>query len=652
MVRRPRALVAAASLVLAATVLPSVPAAADPVLPGAARATPPPGDRLASDFPRIGTPHVMDGAVRGIAQVGDRIVVVGSFTRVSPAATYHRRGDDLTRRHVFAFDARTGAIDRSFAVSLSGGEATAVDTDGTHVYVGGDFTRVDGRGGHARLVKLTPSGAVVPAFRASARAAVETLVVRGGRVYVGGAFDSIRRGGRDVPRRGLAALATRDGAVLGAVRVPFTGVHTTRFGRSKVRRLDVSADGSRLVAIGNFTKVGGRSRPQVAVLDLRGRQARVTGWRAERFDARRNRCSQRFGSFVRDVDLAPSGTWFVVATTGGYGGGARSGTLCDTVSRWSVHQGRRPAWVAHTGGDTTTGVEVARGAVYVGGHMRWFNNPFAKDRAGPGAVPRPGLAALDPLTGVPLSWNPGRARGVGAEAFLATAEGLWVGSDTTLLADQRRGRIALLPWDGGRPIPRTARVRLPGELFVAPRRGELRQRPLRRDGTASGPARRVPTGLDWSKVRGATYVAGELYYGWADGGLFRRRFDPATGELGPRRVVRTRRLPFPSRRLSGLFHDPVSHRLHYTVAGDRRVYSRAFSVESHVLGAVEQVSDRRGTGLERAAGVTLVGDRLLYGSRDGVLRSVAFRGGRVVGAPRRLNGDGTWRARGLFVPGS
>ena len=70
-------------------------------------------------------------------------------------------------------------------------------------------------------------------------------------------------------------------------------------------------------------------------------------------------------------------------------------------------------------------------AVYVGGHERWINNPQGSNNAGPGALSRPGIGAIDPKTGLALTWDPRRARGVGAKALYATSAGLWIGSDTS-----------------------------------------------------------------------------------------------------------------------------------------------------------------------------------------------------------------------------
>ncbi len=69
------------------------------------------GNRVVSANPADVTPHVMNGSVNAITQVGNKIIAAGTFTSVSPAGTFGNTGDDLVRNRIFAFDATTGAID-------------------------------------------------------------------------------------------------------------------------------------------------------------------------------------------------------------------------------------------------------------------------------------------------------------------------------------------------------------------------------------------------------------------------------------------------------------------------------------------------------------------------------------------------------------
>ena len=372
---------------------------------------------VVSSNPADWTPHVLDGKVAAIVQVGNKIVAGGQFTQVASAAAPTTA---IARSNIFAFDATTGAIDTAFAPVLDAQvESLAVAPDGLHVFAGGSFTKINGVA-QKSLVKLRLSdGARITAFKGKTNARVKDMAVSGGRLYIGGTFKTAN----GVTRSALAAVDPVTGALSADVNLAFTG---PRNGTVNIDKFDISPDGSRLVAIGNWTSVAGLQRDQIVMLNLTTSPVSVTDWATTRFQ---QQCAKVFDTYMRDVDISPDGSYFVVGTTGAY----RAGSLCDAASRWetgATGSGQQPTWADYTGGDTLYSVAITGTAVYVGGHQRWLNNSFAADRAGPGAVAREGIAALDPVNGLPLSWNPGRDRGVGAFALVATSQGLWIGSDT------------------------------------------------------------------------------------------------------------------------------------------------------------------------------------------------------------------------------
>ncbi|HWG98533.1 MAG TPA: delta-60 repeat domain-containing protein [Pilimelia sp.] len=386
--------------------------------------------RTVSADPVDWTPHVLDGTVWAIAVVGDTVVVGGDFTAVTDSTGRLR----YPRRHLFAYGLRDGVV-RAWAPAVDAPVyALAAGLDNT-VYVGGYFKTVNGAAsrGLARLSLAT--GARDTSFRAAINwGDVRALARHGDRLYAGGTFSAIN----GVPRTALARLS----ASTGAVDTGFDArLAAPTLSRTRVEDFALSPDGRRLVVGGAIQQAGGRDRIQLAMIDSSGPGAVVTDWYT---DSYRPQCLAGFETYIRGIDFSPLGDYFVVTTTGRTSSPTR---LCDTAARFeAAGVGRRaPTWVNHTGGDSLYAVAVTGSTVYVGGHQRWMNNPHGNESAGPGAVARPGIAALDPRTGKALAWNPTRDRGVGVRAFVATSIGLLVGSDTTRLGREYHGRLGMFP---------------------------------------------------------------------------------------------------------------------------------------------------------------------------------------------------------------
>jgi hypothetical protein len=576
---------------------------------------------VVSEDPANWTPHVLDGRIDTITRVGDRVVVGGRFGTVRQAGS----SQVLTRKNLFSFDARTGVIDKSFNPAPDGPvNALVAAPGGGAVFVGGQFRRIAGNS-QAALAKLDlPTGRLTGGFRPAVKSRVDALAVHGSRLFLSGEITNVN----GAQRWGLAAVDVNSGTLEPGVAVKFTDPGN---GVLTVNRMTIRPDGSRLVALGSFLKADGKDRPRLAVLDLDGGQARVADWHSKGYA---DPCSSSFGpTYIRGVDISADGSFFVVVTTGG-----KAKALCDTVARFELGrtgQDIKPTWVSPSGGDSFIGLAVTDAAIYVGGHQRWMNNPYnngtGKDATpGIGSVPRPGISALDPVNGLPLSWNPGREpRGIGVFAFLATPEGLWIGSDTNYVGGEYHPRLAFFPSQGGKILERPRPGRLPGVIhrMVSSNTAGLAAQTVDENGAGSAAA--PAGGLDWSQARAAFPADGRLYTVWADGRIDSRHLESGGG-LGPAEPLDLRGLDtlakakFPVRSLTGAAFDAERGRLYYTIAGDGRLFYRYFTPESGVVGGlpfvasgVDKVDWKKVRGL-------MIADGYLYyatGSGDDVFRT-------------------------------
>lgn len=607
-------------------------------------------DRLVSADPENWTPNVNNGQVNGVVQIGNRVIAVGNFTNVT------KSGVTYTRNGIFAFDATTGAVDQNFVPNVGTAAVYDVaDAGNGNIYIAGAFANVNGVSKTRRIAMINATtGAPVTTFKSPIPdQLVSDIQLVGGRLYIAGSFVNV--GG--VPRTLVAALNPATGADTGFVNLTFSD--TWNGGSISVRHMDVSDDGSKLVAVGNWRNVNGQSRPQIAMLDLTGAAATLSTWSTQRFNFY---CAPVFDTYLRDVDISPDGSYFVTATTGAFYGGAASGTLCDSTARFEVNNtaNANPTWVDYTGGDTLTQVKVVGNVIYVGGHNRWLNNPFNGDSAGQGAVTRTALAAVDPRNGLPLTWNPTRARGVGVWEFMTTSAGLWVGHDTNLTGGEQRKRLALFPAATGTVLPPENVGSLPGDVvLIAPTNvgggDEVVKRTFDGD-VVSGTSTVNNDGQDWSSSRGSMLIDGVLYNGWANGTFTARTFDGNT--FGPAQSVNLNNLWNFSGELplvTGMFYDKSTARMYYTMAGSSKLYYRYFLPESRIVGAL-RFDGPDGAGqvnFANASSLFLSGSTLYVGDNaTGELKAIGWSNGQLTGTAQVVSGPAEgydWRAKGTVI---
>ena len=655
-----------------------------------------PQNQLVSAIPAAGTPNVIDGEVLTFAQVGSTMIAGGTFTQVQASTG----GTTYSRPHILAFDATSGAISQTFAPNLNG-EVDALLTGpvpGT-VYVGGQFTTDNGVAVPNLLLLNISDGSQVAGFNPGAIAkGVTTVRLLGSQLLVGGNFTSV--GG--TARGGLASMSPTTGALTSFLTATVTGHHnyghvsaaelaainfpgvTVAKGSTGVARIAVNPQGTRMVVIGNFDHAGGLARDQIAVFNVNSSGASVDpNWNTTRFS---DACFWfTFDSWIRDVDFSPDGSYFAVAAAGGHDFLIpEADTTCDTITRWETNasgQNLQPTWLASSGSDSFFSVAITGPAVYGAGHPRWLNNPLNSDNKGPGATPRPGIVALDPLNGMPFTWNPGREpRGHGTQGMLATAAGLWIGSDTDYIGNQQylRRKIAFFPLAGGSPPASNVISPLPADVYLGTPTADPGQSLVLRpyDGSHTGVDAAVASTIDWTQVRATMLVGGTLYYTKTGSTtLYSRTFDGTTfgaeNQVNPysipywNNVVDSGRGTNGTLTLQGLppdlyaalptvtamAFDSSTDRMYYTLAGDPTLYYRPFTPDSAVIGAL--AFTMTGVSMAQTSGMFISGGELYFASSTGTLSSVGLGTDGFTTAASVVSGpgvDGTnWAAGSMFT---
>jgi hypothetical protein len=382
-----------------------------------------------STVPASFTPWLLKSPVNQrvweLQQCGGTMFAVGQFTAIGQGSRTY------TRSNAFSFSATTGAV-TSWAPQVTGARnfvhSIALSPDCTTAYLGGSFSTVNGTAAANIVAVDATTGAVRTGFARSATNEVDTLQYTHGQVLAGGLFATIN----GVARTRFASLNPTTGAVTTYANLAITGAYINS--GTKIYNSQLSHSGNKMLVEGVFVSVAGLPRQQIFMLDLGATAATVDAWTSTEFS---QPCNTNLSFYVRGANWSPDDATVYIATTGykpasGPGSSTsdpRAG-LCDAAAAFPATSASvRHTWINYTGCDSYYAVAADANNVYVSGHERWANNPLGCDAAGPGAVSRPGIASLSPVTGSATAWNPTRSLGYGTAQLLVTSAGLWVASD-------------------------------------------------------------------------------------------------------------------------------------------------------------------------------------------------------------------------------
>jgi PKD repeat protein len=328
----------------------------------------------------------INGVVWSQAMVGNRVYAGGSFSNARPAGSPSGSGN-VARANMLAYDIVTGALVTTFAPTFNAQvRAVAVSPDRTRIYVGGDFTTVDGTSRRRIAAFNAATGALITTFNPPVNYHVNALVATNTTVYAGGEFQDV---GTQV-RQGLAAFNASNGALLNWAPAATGG---------DVWALTMNPSGTKIAVGGSFTALNGSSNPGYGL----GMVDATTGTSlpfAVNNIVRNGTADGAITTLTSDEDYVYGGGY-----TFGRSGGTWEGTFAASWDDGAVH------WANDCHGDTYS-LHAQGEVVYAASHTHYCENIDGIRQGDGGVGDYPyfrGMAFGKEQTGT-VTWEPDQGR--------------------------------------------------------------------------------------------------------------------------------------------------------------------------------------------------------------------------------------------------
>jgi hypothetical protein len=391
-----------------------------------------------------------NASVQALGYANGVIYVGGEFTSVRPPGAAAGTGE-VSRTYLAAFNSTTGDLLTSFNHTLDGSVWSMVASpDQTKIFVGGDFTTVDGIS-HNRMAAFDTTTGALLSWSGRAGFRVAAMAASGNTLYVGGSFGSVN----GQTRTRLGAVTVDTGSLL-----PWAPTAD-----DDVLALAVAKDVSKVFVGGRFDNLNGQPHHAIGSLDP------ATGALIP-FPAESAVPPVTPGCNSTTHDLRVDNTTVYVANAGS-GGGCFDGTFAANVSDGTLK------WRNDCLG-ATEAIELIGGWLYKGSH--------AHDCSRAGSFPQLGgtytsnyngssqnLLSQNPNDGSLGPWYPdtntGPPTSVGPLVMATDGQQLLVGGD--FLTVNKIGQQGFVRFPAGpdttvpaRPNPFTVASAAPGTVKI------------------------------------------------------------------------------------------------------------------------------------------------------------------------------------------